>query len=63
MIAEVANDTGTVLIDIRSEFLNHSNYSQFLCIDGIHPNTSGQSLIATIILKFIKDNYNFLLKN
>ena len=63
MITEVANETSTVLIDIRSEFLKYSNYSQFLCKDGIHPNIEGQSLIATVILKFIKENYNFLLEH
>ena len=63
MITEVANETGTVLIDVRSEFLKYSDYSQFLCSDGIHPNTEGQSLIATVVLNFIKENYNFLLQN
>lgn len=63
IITEVANETGTVLIDVRSEFLKYSDYSQFLCCDGIHPNTEGQSLIASVILKFIKENYNFLLQN
>jgi len=63
MITEVANETGTVLIDLRSEFLKYSDYSQFLCKDGIHPNIEGQSLIATVILNFIKENYNFLLQH
>lgn len=63
MITEVANETGTVLIDVRSEFLKYNDYSKFLCIDGIHPNTEGQSLIASVILNFIKDNYKFLLQN
>ncbi|MFT5873191.1 MAG: lysophospholipase L1-like esterase, partial [Clostridium sp.] len=63
MITEVANETSTVLIDVRSEFLKCSDYSQLLCKDGIHPNTDGQSLIASVILKFIKENYNFLLQD
>ncbi|MGH4122005.1 MAG: SGNH/GDSL hydrolase family protein [Clostridium sp.] len=62
IITEVANETNTMLIDIRTEFLKYSNYSQFLCKDGIHPNIDGQSLIANVILKFISDNYNFLLQ-
>ena len=62
IITEVANETSTVLIDVRTEFLNHSDYSQFLCKDGIHPNIDGQSLIATVILKFMKENFNFLLQ-
>jgi lysophospholipase L1-like esterase len=62
IITEVANETNTVLIDVRTEFLKYNDYSQFLCKDGIHPNIDGQSLIATAILKFIKENYNFLLQ-
>ena len=42
MISQVAKETGTVLIDVRSEFLKHSDYTQFLCKDGIHPNVEGQ---------------------
>jgi len=63
MITEVANETGTVLIDVRSEFLKHHDYTKFLCKDGIHPNIDGQSLIATVILNFLKENYNFVLQN
>ncbi|MBU3180081.1 SGNH/GDSL hydrolase family protein [Clostridium psychrophilum] len=63
MITQVANETSTVLIDVRSEFLKYSDYSKFLCKDGIHPNTEGQSLIATVILNFMKENYNFILQN
>ncbi len=62
IITEVAKETSTVLIDVRTEFLRHINYSEFLCKDGIHPNLQGQSLIATVILKFISENYNFLLQ-
>jgi len=62
IITEVANETSTVLIDVRTEFLKCSDYSKFLCKDGIHPNIEGQSLIATVILKFINENYNFLLQ-
>ncbi|MBU3154579.1 SGNH/GDSL hydrolase family protein [Clostridium estertheticum] len=63
MITQVANETDTVLIDIRSEFLKHNDYTRFLCKDGIHPNIEGQSLIATVILNFLKENYNFLLES
>jgi len=63
MITEVANETNTALIDVRTGFLEYSDYSQFLCKDGIHPNMEGQSLIATVILKFIKENNNFLLQH
>ncbi|MBU3112539.1 SGNH/GDSL hydrolase family protein [Clostridium lacusfryxellense] len=63
IITEVAKETETVLIDVRTAFLEYSDYSQFLCKDGIHPNIEGQSLIAAVILKFIKENNNFLLQH
>ena len=63
MITEVAKETNTVLIDVRSEFLKYNDYSQFLCKDGIHPNAQGQSLIAKVILTSLKENYNFLLQH
>ena len=63
IITEVANETSTMLIDIRTEFINSSNYSQFLCKDGIHPNIDGQSLIANVILKFLNENFDFLLQS
>ena len=62
MIAEVAKESGTVLFDIRSEFLKCDNYSEYLCVDGIHPNVKGQSLIAASLLSFIKRDYGFLLQ-
>lgn len=61
MITEVAKESSTVLIDIRSEFLKCNNYSDYLCIDGIHPNVKGQSLIAFSLLNFINNHYKFLL--
>lgn len=63
MISDVAKETNTVIIDVRTEFLKYTDYSKFLCKDGIHPNIDGQSLIANFILKFIKENCNFLLQH
>ena len=63
MINQVASETKTSIIDVRTEFLKYSDYSRFLCKDGIHPNIDGQSLIGNVILKFIKENYNFLLQS
>lgn len=63
MITEVATETNTILIDVRTKFLEYSDYSQLLCKDGMHPNSEGQLLIATVILKFIEENGNFLLQH
>jgi len=62
-ISQIATETQTILIDVRTEFLKYTNYSQFLCLDGIHPNNEGHSLIAKILLGFMQDNYSFLLQN
>lgn len=62
IIKEVASSTNTVLIDVRTEFLKCTNYSDFLCLDGIHPNTMGHKLIANTLLSFLRDNYNYLLQ-
>ena len=62
MIREVATATNTVLIDVRTEFMKCTNYSDFLCLDGIHPNNRGHKLIANTLLSFLKDNYNYLLQ-
>lgn len=62
MIGKVARETNTAIIDVRTEFLKYTDYSRFLCKDGIHPNVEGQSLIAKVILKYIKENYNYILQ-
>ena len=46
-ILEVAAETGTHVIDVRSAFLREPDYRDFLCSDGIHPNGEGHALIAT----------------
>lgn len=37
------------LVDIRSAFLEKRNYSDYFCIDGIHPNEKGHRLIADVL--------------
>jgi acyl-CoA thioesterase-1 len=41
----LATRMGIPIIDIRSAFLKHHNYRDFLCHDGIHPNDKGYELI------------------
>lgn len=33
------------VLDLRTPFLEHKHYEDLLCIDGIHPNTDGHSLM------------------
>lgn len=62
-IVEIAEKSGTELLDVRGAFLEESNYSQYLCVDGIHPNAEGHKLIAGKIMEYVNSNYNFLLKD
>jgi lysophospholipase L1-like esterase len=62
VIIEIAKETNTNLIDVRSAFLNSDDYKTYLCIDGIHPNEIGHKLIAEKVIDFIKSNFNYLLK-
>lgn len=60
-ILRVAEETKTRLIDIRSAFLQSDNYTSLICRDGIHPNKEGHRVIADKILKYLENNYMFLL--
>ena len=48
-ILELAREMNIPVIDIRTGFLMHKNYSVYLCEDGIHPNEQGHELIYEII--------------
>lgn len=62
-ILNIAQETGTRWIDIRSAFLKHPDFRQFLCIDGIHPNEKGHRLIAEKIMEYISSSqHKYLLK-
>ncbi len=41
----VARETGSALIDLRSNFLLRHDFKNLLCRDGIHPTPSGHALI------------------
>lgn len=45
-VLDVAAETGTHVLDIRSAFLREPDYREYLCSDGIHPNADGHALIA-----------------
>lgn len=50
----IAAETNVKIIDIRSEFLRLKNYSDFLCDDGIHPNSEGHKLIYNKVFEAAK---------
>ena len=46
MILELADEYGIQIFDIRKPFLELGDYSDYICIDGMHPNAAGHKLIA-----------------
>ncbi|HOJ11691.1 MAG TPA: SGNH/GDSL hydrolase family protein [Clostridiales bacterium] len=51
----LASKMAVPIIDIRSAFLKCSNYFDFLCSDGIHPNKAGYELIYKTIFEQYKN--------
>lgn len=59
-VFKIARDTDTKIIDISSCILSQTDYSDYICPDGIHPNERGHKLIANEIYKSITCNSNYL---
>lgn len=49
-VRDVAQQFDCELFDLRDAFLAERDVASFLCVDGIHPNERGQSLIAQAAL-------------
>lgn len=62
-ILKVSEKTKTKFIDVRGAFLEHPDYTKFLCSDGIHPNRAGHKIISDKVLEFVKNNYQHLLRD
>lgn len=56
-IKQIANATGTYLIDTRKSFLDTEDYRKLISLDGIHPTEDGYSLIADTCSRGIKGMY------
>ena len=52
IVRQTAEQERCDLVDIRSAFLNQPRYSDFLCLDGIHPNAQGHELMEREFLRF-----------
>lgn len=48
-VQEIALSKNVPLINIRKEFLEHHELTDFLCEDGMHPNEKGHQLIANAL--------------
>lgn len=62
-IIKVSELTKTKYIDVRGAFLEHPDFTKFICSDGIHPNKDGHRIIYDKVLEFVKINYRHLLKD
>lgn len=49
----MAEITSTALINIRYALLRTSNYRDYICNDGIHPNEKGQELIFKAAVEYV----------
>ncbi|WNS45945.1 SGNH/GDSL hydrolase family protein [Paenibacillus sp. MMS20-IR301] len=53
-IIKVAESTRTKIIDVRGAFLQHPDYTKFICQDGIHPNREGHRIIYNKVMDYIR---------
>ena len=51
MVEKIARAVNVALIDIRSAFLSDHHYENFICEDGIHPNSKGYELIYKSVIE------------
>ena len=49
-VRDVAEQTGCEIFDLREAFLTQRDVASYLCIDGIHPNAKGHTLIAQAVM-------------
>jgi acyl-CoA thioesterase I len=61
-ILKVSELTRTRMIDVRSAFLAHPDFTKFLCVDGIHPNQEGHRIIYDKTVEFLRHHYGHLLQ-
>jgi lysophospholipase L1-like esterase len=45
LVCRIANEMSVPLVDVRTSFLERPRLEDYLCMDGIHPNEKGQTLI------------------
>lgn len=59
-VCQVAWETNTPLIDVRSEFLKSRDYKNLICQDGIHPSAAGHRLIQKSLAAFAQQFSRFI---
>lgn len=51
LVSRIALESGIPVVDVRTAFLEKDHLHDFLCLDGIHPNGTGQKLIKEVFAK------------
>lgn len=55
-IERIAKEANIPILDIRGDFLKNRRIEDYICEDGIHPNTKGQQIMSGTFKKFA-DSY------
>ena len=55
-ISRLGMENDCRVVDVRAAFLDHADYGELICKDGIHPNDKGQMLIRETFMAFV-DKY------
>ncbi|ASA20801.1 SGNH/GDSL hydrolase family protein [Paenibacillus donghaensis] len=63
VIIKVAERTKTRIIDVRGAFLQHPDFTRFICRDGIHPNKEGHRIIYDKVMDYFSHSEPQLLLN
>lgn len=53
-ISKIAQQTGALLVDVRSYFLDKKPFRDYVCIDGLHPTDKGYDLMAQAFSDFAR---------
>jgi len=56
LVEKIAGEAKVPLIDLRSAFMAHDDYSKLLCEDGTHTNTLGQGVISSVLYEYFGRN-------
>lgn len=60
-VRRIAAETGCALCDIRDQFLMLRRMDSLLCVDGIHPNQQGYTIISNYATKRLNEVYDVVI--
>ena len=60
-VRRIASETSCALCDIRDQFLALRRIDRLLCVDGIHPNQQGYSIISNYATKRLNEVYDVVI--